>query len=128
MSTSIPLLPESDIEYLNLKEFKCEIRIHGADIHLIIEDFDLPPAYAPQICQLLLKLPSGYPNTNPDMFWTRPEIHLSTGALPVAANVQETFADGPWQRWSRHTSSWRPGVDSIQTKLRAVRTELDKGR
>jgi hypothetical protein len=61
MSSAIPLLPESDIDYLNLKEFKCEIRMHGADIHLIIDDFELPPAYAPRICRLLLKLPSGYP-------------------------------------------------------------------
>ncbi|MFZ0819851.1 MAG: E2/UBC family protein [Candidatus Acidiferrales bacterium] len=128
MNTSIHLLPESDIEYLNLKEFKCELRVHGSDIHLIIDEFELPAAYTPRNCRLLLKLPAGYPNTNPDMFWTRPDIRLTSGEFPVAANVQETFVDGNWQRWSRHTNTWRSGVDNIQSKLRAVRTELDKGR
>jgi len=128
MSANGHLLSESDLEYLTSKGFRFEVTTLGSEIHLVINDFELPSQYVPRRCSLLLRLPPGYPNTNPDMFWTTPGVCLANGAMPIAAQVIENLGGKEWQRWSRHNNVWRPGVDDIQTKLRAVRTELEKGR
>ena len=58
-------LPEIDIEFLRGKGFDFEECKVGGEVHLIIHNFQLPPAYLPRICDLLLKLPAGFPNANP---------------------------------------------------------------
>jgi hypothetical protein len=121
------LLPESDREYLDEKGYAYDVQQAG-DIFVTIRDFTLPEAYSPRSCTLLLKLPAGYPNANPDMFWTAPNVRLVGGGVPVAAEVVEVYMNQSWQRWSRHTNTWRAGIDNIQTKLRAVVSELVKGR
>lgn len=121
------LLPESDREYLDEKGYAYNVHQAG-DVFVTIRDFPLPETYSPRSCTLLLKLPAGYPNANPDMFWTAPNVSLMSGGIPVAAQAVEVYLNQSWQRWSRHTNTWRAGIDNIQTKLRAVVSELAKGR
>jgi E2/UBC family protein E len=121
------LLPESDREFLDEKGYVYDVQQAG-DVFVTIRDFTLPETYSPRSCTLLLKLPAGYPNANPDMFWTAPNVRLVGGGVPVAAEVVEVYMNQSWQRWSRHTNTWRAGIDNIQTKLRAVVSELAKGR
>ena len=121
------LLPEADREFLDEKGYSYDVQQAG-DIFVAIRDFALPDAYLPRSCTLLLKLPAAYPNANPDMFWTTPGIRLAGGGEAVATQAIEVYLNQSWQRWSRHTNSWRPGIDNIQTKLRAVVSELAKGR
>jgi hypothetical protein len=119
------LLPELDLEYLDTKGYKYDLIRVGAEVRVIIHGYDLPPAYSPNKTDLVLRLPSGYPQRNPDMFWTRPDLKLSGGAYPNRADYHDPGADG-WQRWSRH-SDWRPGIDNLRTKLASVRRELARG-
>jgi hypothetical protein len=126
-SGQIHLLPELDREFLDEKGHVYDVQQAG-DVFVMIYDFALPETYTPRCCTLLLKLPPGYPNANPDMFWTSPNVRLAGGGIPVATEVREVYLNQSWQRWSRHTNSWRPGIDNIQTKLRAVVSELAKGR
>jgi hypothetical protein len=121
-------LPEAEIEFLRDRGIDFEEYRVGAEVHLILNNFQLPTAYVPQSCDLLLKLPAGFPNANPDMFWTSPTVRLTNGTFPVSANVIEVCNGRTWQRWSRHSTSWRPGVDSLRSKLRSVRAELELGR
>ena len=121
-------LPEVDADFLCEKGFQFEEHQVGGEVRLVIHNFPLPLAYVPRTCDLLLKLPAGYPNANPDMFWTSPAVRLADGRTPMSAEVME-FCDGrDWQRWSRHSGSWRPGVDNLRSKLRAVQSELEQGR
>lgn len=122
------LLPQEDLQYLESKQFKFEVRPNGGDILVLIHEYPLPACYNPRLCTLLIKLLAGYPNSNPDMFWTTPGIRLASGGAPAAAEVLEVYLGAQWQRWSRHAPQWRPGVDNLQTKLRSVRSELDRGR
>jgi Prokaryotic E2 family E len=89
----------------------------------------LPDAYAPRIVDLLVRLPTGYPNANPDMFWTTPGVRLANGTEPAGAGALETYGQRTWQRWSRHYPSggWRPGVDSLRTYIATIRGELRRG-
>lgn len=122
------LLPEIDREFLEEKEYGFDAVRNGAEILLIIHDFDLGAAYTPRRVDLMVILPAGYPQSNPDMFWTCPTVKLGNGALPTRAEHHQVYAQRNWQRWSRHFQlAWRPGVDSMRTYLAAVRKELAKG-
>ena len=121
------LLPELDVEFLNEKNFDCEVVQVGGEVRVIINDFPFPAQYSPRTARLMLRLPSGYPNANPDMFWTSPDVKLLNGNLPLNANYYDPSADN-WQRWSRHDNSWRPGTDDLRTKIASVRRELEAGR
>lgn len=122
------ILPEEDREFLSARGLTFELAESGGWINLVIKNYQLPGAYVPGSCDLLLRLPPGYPNANPDMFWTTPGICLRNGVAPLAAQVVEAYDGRNWQRWSRHNQAWRAGIDNVQTKLRAVKTELELGR
>lgn len=120
-------LPEADRLHLDEKGYDYEVRAAGGELDVIIHKFPLPPAYEPRECDLLLRLPVGYPNAKADMFWTTPGVQLAKGGTPQAADQPATYAGRSWQRWSRHFGGWRPGVDGVRSYLAAVRKELDKG-
>lgn len=123
-------LLKSDAQYLELKgyEYSANQESNGS-ILVVIHDFPLSEAYTPTSCDLLIKLPPAYPNANPDMFWTWPDVKLRSGAWPRSSEVHEVLNGRPWQRWSRHltASAWRPGRDCVRTFLAVVRRELLKG-
>ena len=123
------LLPEADVKYLSEKGYCCTIGAEGGVVNVILREYALPAAYVPEVCDLLVRIPAGYPNANPDMFWTSPDVRCRNGNCPKTADTHETYAGRSWQRWSRHLppGTWRPGTDTIQTFLRAIRKELDKG-
>jgi hypothetical protein len=128
-ATGTELLPEVDLKYLGEKRYHYTIEGEGGVVNVTLHGYGLPAAYIPQVCDLLIRIPAGYPNANPDMFWTSPDIRCRIGSYPKAADAHEVYAGRNWQRWSRHlpAGSWRPGTDTIQTFLRAIRKELEKG-
>jgi E2/UBC family protein E len=121
------LLPEIDGEFLAEKGFNCEVAQSAGEVRVLIRDFPFPARYTPSSGTLMLRLPAGYPNANPDMFWTYPDVRLISGAYPLNADYHDPTAGG-WQRWSRHDFNWRGGVDDLRTKIASVRRELEKGR
>lgn len=123
----MPLL-ESDERHLVAKEYKFDAVDQSSETHVIIHEYPLPDAYSPRCVDLLVRLPAGYPNANPDMFWTLPRVTLVNGQVPQAAGTHENHGGQTWQRWSRHWSTqWRPGVDCMETYLAAIRIELSRG-
>lgn len=121
------MLPELDKEFLDEKGFKFEVRPEGGFVNVVIHGYQLPATYKPAEVDLLIRLPPGYPNAKPDMFWTRPTVTLSNGGAPVTATVFETYLGLPWQRWSRHGNVWRPGVDGLRNFMTSTRREFEKG-
>jgi Prokaryotic E2 family E len=118
-------LPEIDYRFLEEKGWQYEVVVGPGEVRVYIRGFELPAAYAPRLSDLLVRLPMGYPQANPDMFWTRPDVLLARGGYPNRADYHDPTADG-WQRWSRH-GGWRPGVDNLRSKLAAVKHELEAG-
>ncbi len=104
---NVALLPEIDAEFLEEKGFDYEIVQATGEVRVIIHGYSFPGQYTPRSSNLMLRLPAGYPNANPDMFWTNPDVKLTNGA---------------------YDNSWRGGVDNLRTKLASVRRELEKGR
>lgn len=120
------LLPEIDRDFLHRKENSFEIIPEGGQILLIFKDYSFPPFYTPPVADLLIVIPSGYPNAPLDMFWTSPDVKLANGSYPKTADQHHQFNGKIWQRWSRH-GTWRSGIDSLKTFLASVRKEIDKG-
>lgn len=122
-------LPESDSEYLVSKGYTFEIQESQNKMYLIIKDYEFPELYTPNEANLLIIIPAGFPNSNPDMFWSFPDIKLKNGSWPKSSNVHENHLGQSWQRWSRHfpKDKWRPGIDGIKTYLGSIRKELNKG-
>jgi hypothetical protein len=122
-------LLEEDEEFLKAKGYRYEATSENSVLNLVIKDFVLPTAYLPNTVDLLIRIPPGYPQGNPDMFWTDPHVRKVNGTDPQCASVRETHLGRTWQRWSRHWSApWRPGTDGLQTFVAATIAELEKGR
>ena len=131
------VLPEDDVQYLSGKHPNSIVRQVGSELHVILKDFTFPAYYSPQVSDLLLRLPVGYPNASPDMFWTRPSIKLVSGVWPKACMHHEVPGSGlgsevyeniAWQRWSRHfQGGWIVGRHGLQFFVGTIIQELKRG-
>jgi len=130
------LLPDEDREFLAQKGWRYSLYRVGGEVHVVVHDFVLPDVYEPSRVDLLIRLPSGYPNANPDMYWTRPSVKLKHSlawplnaehhAVPGAGEGVEVYACTPWQRWSRHLQDgWRSGVDGLRSYIASVLRDLE---
>ncbi len=131
------LLPETDAAYLNEKFPTARVYPVGNEVHVVLPAFPFPEAYKPRSSDLLMRLPAGYPDAKPDMFWTLPSVKLLTDAwpdrcghleIPGSGPGSEIYNNTPWQRWSRHSNpqDWRPGVDGLRNFVTAIKRELDR--
>lgn len=120
-------LPQRDREYLQSKDMEFTLAQVGPEVHLTLIAFLFPTAYTPLKSDMRIVLPPGYDSSNPDMFWTRPNVKLESGAFPLTADHMQTFPDGVWQRWSRHFEGWRPGIDGLRSYIASIRRELSRG-
>lgn len=121
------MLSEGDEAYLREQGFSYEVIAEGQMFSLIVHGFRLPEGYEPQAVDLLLRLPGGFPDAAPDMYWTHPVIRYASGGIPPASNVRLDYQGRTWQRWSRHLAvGWRPGIDNLQTYLRLICTDLEQ--
>ncbi len=122
------LIPKSDEDYLREKGFDFEIKQEGNEVHVVLRNWKLSSVYTPTTADVLIRLLPNYPSTQLDMFWTIPDVKLaSTGSWPTAAAEHETYGGRSWQRWSRHTPEWRPGIDSLRTFITAISAEINRG-
>lgn len=121
-------LPAADAAYLNDKGIVYEEAQDGSQKAVILRAYLLPAGRFDRArADILILLPQGYPDVSPDMFYLVPWVRL-TGAnrFPKCADVPFTFSGQQWQRWSRHNTEWRPGVDGIWTMVKRIDTALGK--
>lgn len=104
-----------------------EIGTDGSFVTIVIRDFPMPPGLEPLTSTLLLRLPPGFPDVGPDMFWAEPAIVGPQGTPVPGTESQEAYLGSTWQRWSRHIGGqWRPGIDNLGTYLAYIRRCLDQ--
>jgi hypothetical protein len=129
-------LPDEDVLFLSEKYRSAKVYRVGEEVHVLFPGFPFP-GYQPAAADLLVRLLPGYPDANPDMFWTQPDIKLPSGAWPSASEHHEvpgngpgseTYSGVPWQRWSRHIqrTDWRSGIDGLRTFIRTIQSELGR--
>ena len=77
------------------------------------------------VADVLIIIPSGYPDNRTDMFHLIPWVKLKNGnKYPNRADQAVIFNGQKWQRWSRHNNEWRAGIDGIWTMLKRVEHAL----
>lgn len=122
------ILPVIDREYLDVKGVKYEEHEESGQKGIIFLARPLPEGrFDVQQADMLIVLPSGYPDAAPDMFYLLPWVKLADGGrYPRAADQPFQFRGQSWQRWSRHNNEWRPGSDGIRTMLKRVEFALQE--
>lgn len=131
------LLPEDDALFLKDKYPNHEVYQIGDEVHVLLKAFDFPAAYTPRQAAVLLRLPATYPDAAPDMFWTQPNITLTSGAnphqcshfeVPGAGKGVEIYKDTKWQRWSRHfEGGWIVGRHGLRFFVASIKKDLERG-
>jgi len=121
------MLRPTDEEYLERTGLEYEVTPEAGLIALVIKAWPLPDGYEPREVDLLIRLPPGFPDTQPDMYWCDPPVRLAeTGGYPQAADQFEQHLGRNWQRFSRHlpAGAWHPGRDSLESYVALIRSEL----
>ena len=121
------MLPDRDRTYLADEGYRYELTPDGVFLCLVLREFQLPAGYEPAVADVLIRLPPGFPDASPDMWWCDPPVRIAaTGAYPVGGDAMEVIIGKTWQRFSRHLSpgAWRPGRDSIATYLSLILADL----
>ena len=120
-------LPSIDREYLAAHGIAYDLVSVGGNTGVIMHQRPLPQGkFDHGLAELLILLPHGYPDVPPDMFYLLPWLRLrATGSWPRAADQAFDFNGQRWQRWSRHSQVWRPGIDGLHTMIARVNTALE---
>lgn len=121
------MLPMKCRRYLTERGIGFEEHEEGGQKAVIVKKFGLPPGrFDAPAADILILLPSSYPDSPPDMFYALPWLKLTaSNHYPNQADVSFEFQGHSWQRWSRHNNEWRTGVDGIWTMLKRVETALE---
>lgn len=121
-------LPADDHAYLQGAGLHYEVFAEKGTLCVQFTDFPLPAGLNASTAEILLRLSPLYPDVAPDMWWTIPALTTQAGAAIPGTERRENHRGREWQRWSRHLapSTWRPGIDGLQSYLALLRTELDK--
>ena len=122
MTEMASVLREQDHAFLAETGLTYTIDVEPGFANVVIEDFSTAPGLIPDKVDLLLRLPFGFPDAAPDMFWVAPHVTSAAGVPIAGTEVTETYMNRTWQRWSRHIAQqWRPGIDNLETYLAYVR-------
>lgn len=117
------VLREQDQCFLDSLRFGHTVEVADGFVNVVLAEFPTPGLDQAQV-DLLLRLPIGFPDATPDMFWVSPALTAKGAAIP-GTEVTENHVRRSWQRWSRHIGGqWRPGVDNLETYLAYVRRAL----
>lgn len=121
------VLPLKDRRYLGERRIAVREVQDGAQKGVVLTDFPLPPGrFQVERADILIMLPPAYPDAPPDMFFAEPHLVLvAEGREPRCTQMRQTFAGRTWQRWSRHSYEWRPGIDGLWTMLKRIETALE---
>ena len=109
------------------KSITFEEFVDSAQRGVILRQYPLPKGlFDAAKADLLILIPTGYPDVPPDMFYTLPWVKLTgKDALPRCADQPHASPADIWQRWSRHNNEWRPGIDGIWSMLKRVDHALE---
>lgn len=123
MGTLAAVLREQDQFFVESMGLSHSVEVTDGFVNLVIDNFRTPGLDQGHV-DLLLRLPVGFPDATPDMFWVAPALTKNGATIP-GTEVTENHVGRAWQRWSRHIGGqWRPGVDNLETYLAYVRRAL----
>lgn len=120
-------LLEMDEAYLDGRGLRWEAILDGTRRWLIIRNYVLPAGYTCAATDIAMEVPVQYPDAQIDMFYVRPALGLTSGAVIPQTQITENIEGQAYQRWSRHrgaASAWRPEHDSVMTHMSLIEEAL----
>src|SRR4051794_31989189 len=82
------MLPARDVAYLRDCGQRYDVLADGGFVCLVLREYELPPGYTPATTDVLIRVPPGFPDAAPDMWWCSPPVRLAaTGEYPIAADA-----------------------------------------
>ncbi|MBA2283079.1 MAG: hypothetical protein H0W25_17855 [Acidimicrobiia bacterium] len=117
-----------DKEYLAERDIAHEVHEESSMTCVVIRSWQLPTGLDRPEADVLVRLPAGYPDIAPDMWWVEPALRTATGQVIPATEATEVHLGRTWQRWSRHFAAgqWQPGVDRLESYLALIRGEFQR--
>jgi len=70
------MLPSTDQAFLVERDISHQMRVEAGMTCVVFPGWRLPEGYDRQQVDLLVRLPSGYPDLPPDMWWFDPPVRL----------------------------------------------------
>jgi Prokaryotic E2 family E len=121
-------LPGSDVERLTSRCLIYEESVEANVTCVVFRSWPLPPGYDRATADLLVRLPGGYPDLPPDMWWFDPAVKRADGSMVQNTEAIEHHLGRSWQRWSRHFNAgqWQSGIDGLESFLALIRRELER--
>lgn len=120
------MLRDQDTAVLDELRLPYVVEAQPGFVNVVINNYPTASGLQPTTTTLLVRLPLGFPDATPDMFWCDPPILAATGAVVPGTELRETHGGRSWQRWSRHIQGqWRPGIDNLGTYLAYIRRCFD---
>ena len=124
--TSAAMLRPVDQAYLD-ERFRWDAVVEAGMVCVTMKEYPLPAGLKPADNELLVRLPPGFPDVGPDMFWFDQPVTRTDGAEIPAVQVNEIHLGRSWQRWSRHIGPrWRPGADDLRSYMAYISTCIDR--
>lgn len=123
------MLPEiliQEIQNLKSEGFAIELIDAEGFANALFHKYPIPYQYNKPETELLLRLPTSYPNGKPDMFWTDVNLLLRDGKIPNRADQIESYLGRQWRRFSWHLSVWNPSADNLKMFLEFINSGLIK--
>jgi hypothetical protein len=119
-------LPALDQQFLDDRSITHRVEIENGMICVVLSDWQLPAGFNVAHTDVLVRLPAGYPDIAPDMWWVAPDIRRADGTPIPATEVNEACLGRTWQRWSRHfePGQWQSGIDGLESFLALIRSEF----
>ena len=121
-------LPATDHDFLDHAGISYRMFEEAGMLNVELIDFPIPDGLNARNASVLFRLSPSYPDTPPDMWWVIPHLAPLEGGVIPATEIIETIDGRSWQRWSRHldATSWRSGIDGLESYVRLLRNELDR--
>ena len=87
-----------------------ELEISAALDWFIVNRLALTSGWSMEVTPVLILIPSGYPTTPPDNFYTDPNLRLKNGQQPGSTSGAVQLGK-QWLQFSYHVEDWQPHGD-----------------
>lgn len=121
-------LPEQDADFLDSCGHSWETIQDRNGLWVIIHGYPVPSGYNVDNVKVALKIDAGYPTSQLDMAYFKPDLSRLDNK-PIGALAPQQIESDTWQRWSRHRTGenpWRPGLDDISTHMQLVNYWMER--
>ena len=121
-------LPDSDNSFLSGLGVEFDVEVEGGMTCVVLREWGIPAGFNRSFSDLLVRLPAGYPDVAPDMWWFSPAVLTEAGASLRNTEAVEHHLGRDWQRWSRHFASgqWQSGIDGLESYVALIRRDLER--